>query len=220
MTTIGSGLRGSRVDLAPKARRTSAFFLVGFATCLGVAAPTLGQTFTDNPLTPGTAVKTTHIVELRGAVANLRSSVGLPVFTFSDPVLTGAQIRAAHVSELRTALGDVFNKFDASRPNYTDANLAGTAIKAAHIQELRNAVIEMTTFFTGCGSAPGAMTNGVTYCGRISGASEVDEWTFTATAGDRIAIHIGEITDDNDFVPWIRLQSPTDSNVANANGLE
>ena len=28
-------------------------------------------------------------------------------------------------------------------------------------------------------------------------------WTFTANAGDRIAVHIGEITDTNDFRPWI-----------------
>src|SRR5439155_1651835 len=32
---------------------------------------------------------------------------------------------------------------------------------------------------------------------------------FTATAGDRIAVHIGEIADAGDFSPWIRLWSPT-----------
>src|SRR5205823_3929952 len=32
----------------------------------------------------------------------------------------------------------------------------------------------------------------------------------TATAGDRIALHIGEITDtDGAFTPWIRLWGPT-----------
>src|SRR5438094_8987950 len=38
---------------------------------------------------------------------------------------------------------------------------------------------------------------------------DVDVWTFTATAGDRIAVHIGEIVDAGDFSPWIRLWSPT-----------
>jgi len=196
--------------------------LFAFIAFLGYASPAPCQTFTDDPLTPGIVVKAVHVVELRTAIANLRSSVGLPVFTFTDPVLTptSTPIRALHITELRTALGDVFNMFDASRPSYTDATLTGVVIKAAHIQELRTAVVGMTTFFNGCASIPGGLTNGVTYCGRISSASEVDEWTFTAAAGDHIAIHIGEITDDNDFWPWIRLQSPTDSNVANAAGPE
>jgi hypothetical protein len=39
---------------------------------------------------------------------------------------------------------------------------------------------------------------------------DVDAWTFTANAGDRIALHIGEVTDTNgNFGPWIRLWSPT-----------
>ncbi len=37
---------------------------------------------------------------------------------------------------------------------------------------------------------------------------DLDVWTFTATAGERIAVHIGEITDTDDFRPWIRLWAP------------
>ena len=40
---------------------------------------------------------------------------------------------------------------------------------------------------------------------------DVDVWTFTATAGERIAVHIGEMTDTDGFTPWIRLWSPATS---------
>ena len=37
----------------------------------------------------------------------------------------------------------------------------------------------------------------------------VDTWTFTANAGDRIALSIGEVVDTNGlFQPWIRIQAP------------
>ena len=49
------------------------------------------------------------------------------------------------------------------------------------------------------------LINGALHRGSISSAGEVDTWTFTANAGDRIAVHIGEIADNNDFRPWIRL---------------
>jgi hypothetical protein len=45
--------------------------------------------------------------------------------------------------------------------------------------------------------------------GTIALAGQTDVWTFTATAGDRIAVHVGEVSEANDFVPWIRLWSPT-----------
>ena len=54
----------------------------------------------------------------------------------------------------------------------------------------------------------GTLTNGALHTGSIDLAQEVDTWTFTANAGDRIAVHIGEIVDHNDFRPWIRLLAP------------
>ena len=70
------------------------------------------------------------------------------------------------------------------------------------------------------GGADGGPTdNGAMVTGRISAAGEVDEWTFTATAGDRITGHIGEIADDNDFRPRLRLLSPSDSVLADASGV-
>jgi hypothetical protein len=54
----------------------------------------------------------------------------------------------------------------------------------------------------------GVLVDGATHTGAITIAGQVDRWTFAASAGDRIAVHIGEITDSNGFSPWIRLQAP------------
>jgi hypothetical protein len=72
---------------------------------------------------------------------------------------------------------------------------------------------------TGCSSEGGAMLNGFQHCGFISNAGEVDTWTFTAIVGERISVHIGEIVDNNDFRPWIRLVSPTGTVLSSTAGL-
>jgi hypothetical protein len=51
------------------------------------------------------------------------------------------------------------------------------------------------------------MINGSTHAGTIL-SGDLDVWTFTANANDRIAIHIGETSDPLDFRPWIRLWAP------------
>ncbi len=65
----------------------------------------------------------------------------------------------------------------------------------------------------------GPLVNGALATGRISAAGEVDEWTFSANAGDRITVHVGEIVDDNDFRPWLRLLSPSDASLGEASGI-
>ena len=69
------------------------------------------------------------------------------------------------------------------------------------------------------GADGGPVDNGTLATGRIGTAGEVDEWTFTASAGQRIAVHIGEIVDDNDFRPWIRLLAPNDAELASFSGV-
>src|SRR5438093_1142596 len=54
--------------------------------------------------------------------------------------------------------------------------------------------------------------NGKLHSGEIL-QGEVDVWTFTANAGDRIAVHIGEITQTDDFQPWIGLWAPNGSSL-------
>ncbi len=43
------------------------------------------------------------------------------------------------------------------------------------------------------GDEGGPLTNGALHSGEIV-QGDLDVWTFTASAGDRIAVHIGEIT--------------------------
>ena len=63
------------------------------------------------------------------------------------------------------------------------------------------------------------LINGALHTGSISLPSQVATWTFNATAGDRIGVHIGEITDNNDFRPWIRLQAPDGTIIGNTSGV-
>ena len=62
------------------------------------------------------------------------------------------------------------------------------------------------------------LTNGALHTGEIL-QGDLDVWTFTATAGERIAVHIGEITDTDDFRPWIRLWAPNGATLGSAFGL-
>jgi hypothetical protein len=48
----------------------------------------------------------------------------------------------------------------------------------------------------------------------------VDVWTFTATAGDRIAVHVGEVTDNDDFRPWIRIWAPNGAVLGDTAGTD
>src|SRR5690606_26568796 len=58
------------------------------------------------------------------------------------------------------------------------------------------------------GDQGGALTNGAVHTGEIV-RGDVDVWTLTATMGDRIAIHIGQVSETSDFRPWIRLWGPS-----------
>ena len=51
-------------------------------------------------------------------------------------------------------------------------------------------------------------TNGAMHTGEIL-KGDLDVWTFTATAGERIAVHIGEIVDNGDFRRGFGCGRPT-----------
>ncbi len=68
------------------------------------------------------------------------------------------------------------------------------------------------------GDQGGPLTNGALHTGEIL-QGDLDVWTFTATAGERIALHIGEITETDDFRPWIRLWTPNGATLGSASGL-
>jgi hypothetical protein len=66
--------------------------------------------------------------------------------------------------------------------------------------------------------AQGAMTNGANHSGSISPVGDLDQWTFTATAGDAIALSIGEVAPFSAFNPWIRLNDPNGAQVGSSSG--
>jgi len=57
-------------------------------------------------------------------------------------------------------------------------------------------------------AAANVLVNGTSYLGTIAAAGETNSWTFTATAGETIAVHVGETATGN-FLPWLRLYGPT-----------
>jgi len=69
------------------------------------------------------------------------------------------------------------------------------------------------------GDQGGPLDNGATHIGEII-KGDLDVWTFTANQGDRIDLHIGEITDNDDFRPWVRLWAPNATVMADTAGVD
>jgi len=66
--------------------------------------------WTDDPATSSTHIRTVHINELRTAVNNDRSLSRLPAYAWTDnPIGAGTHIRAVHFIELRYAIQDLWN---------------------------------------------------------------------------------------------------------------
>ena len=58
------------------------------------------------------------------------------------------------------------------------------------------------------GDEGGPMTNGVSHGGTLT-TGDLDAWSFTAQAGDAIALSTGEVVSGASLAPWLRLFSPT-----------
>jgi hypothetical protein len=106
------------------------------------------QKFTDETLISGsTAIKATHISELRSRINNVRAKCGLGVFSWTSASLIAGvtTIRAVDVTELRTALNSAYTACAKAVPTYTDPVLTpgSTVIKLIHIGELRDDVISL-----------------------------------------------------------------------------
>jgi len=62
--------------------------------------------------------------------------------------------------------------------------------------------------FVAAGDEGGPLTNGVTYEGNNLPPGDLDVWTFSANSGDSFAVRVGQISETNNFEPWIRLYGP------------
>ena len=58
------------------------------------------------------------------------------------------------------------------------------------------------------GDEGGALVNGANHAGAIT-IGDLDQWTFTAAAGDAITASIGKTGGTAEFTPWIRVRSPS-----------
>ena len=57
------------------------------------------------------------------------------------------------------------------------------------------------------GDEGGPMTNGVAHQADLP-PGDLDVWSFTANAGDSLVVKVGQITETNNFAPWVRLYGP------------
>jgi hypothetical protein len=99
--------------------------------------------FTDDPLIAGISTAlATHVMEVREAVAAMRTAAGLgpPTYTDHPIVPETTEIKAMHISELRAQLVDALVALGLGSPPFTDPTLTPgeTTLKASHIQELRD----------------------------------------------------------------------------------
>src|SRR5438876_352271 len=62
-------------------------------------------------------------------------------------------------------------------------------------------------FVVPAGDEGGPLTNGGNHDGTIQ-LGDLDQWSFTANAGDRVVVRIGALTSTNTFDPWLRIYGP------------
>ena len=61
---------------------------------------------------------------------------------------------------------------------------------------------------------------GETVSGNLNAAGKVDEWTFTANAGDTVIARVGELSVTSDIRPRIRVTAPDGSQAATGQGFD
>lgn len=131
-TNVSSG-----VAYAYRVRAKNAFGLAGPYSGRDIAAKIA---FSNNPLGAGVDfVQAQHLMELRQAVASVRTCAGLNAPTWTDENLSGVQIKAIHLVELRNQLDSALQQLQVSLPEYTDGSITAgvTVVKASHVQEIR-----------------------------------------------------------------------------------
>ena len=98
--------------------------------------------FADDPLQLNvTPIQAVHFTEARAAVAAMRLSAGVGVFSFTDNSLAGLPVKAVHILQLRTALDEARAALLLPAMTYTNSIVATTSIvHLADLTEIRNGV--------------------------------------------------------------------------------
>lgn len=96
--------------------------------------------FTDDPLLVGeTAVKASHVLELRSRINELRVIAGLSSFTYTNPVSVGSVIYVSDITDLRTALDTARSALALSALTYANTLAPGVSkIRVIDIREIRD----------------------------------------------------------------------------------
>jgi hypothetical protein len=68
------------------------------------------------------------------------------------------------------------------------------------------------------GDQGGPLTSGVAVNGGIQ-VGDLDVWTISAAAGQKISAQVSELTDNNDFRPWIRIWAPNGASLGSTSGV-
>lgn len=110
---------------------------------LSTVDATTTTVFTNDPLTAGTVIQGTHVLELRTAVNAMRAAAGLTAQAFTDsPSLAGIRVKAIHLQQLRTALDQARSAIGLPALVYTDPTITtgSTKVKTTHFTSLRTGV--------------------------------------------------------------------------------
>src|SRR5207249_2177889 len=213
-----SGVTGSFNPAAPTGTNSTLTVGVGAAVVPGVYNLTVGGTGSpgnrSTPLTLTVSPAPSYTLSL----APTAVSIGQGATGTTTVTITRTNFNAAVTLSLGNAPSGVTGSFNPAAPTGTSSTLT-VSVGAAVAPGVYNLTVDGTgtpgnrstpLTLTVSGTAPRSLINGQTHSGTISAPGELHTWTFTATAGDYIALSIGEVAPVSvDFTPWIRLVSPT-----------
>src|SRR5437762_1069570 len=222
-----TGVTGAFDPAAPTGTSSALTVSVGAAVAPGVYHLTVNGTATagnrSTPLTLTVSATPDYALSLSPAALTIvQGMTGTTTVTITRTNFTGAVTLS-----LGSAPSGVTGSFNPAAPTGTSSTLT-VSVGAAVAPGVYNLTVDGTgtpgnrstpLTLTVSGSAPRSLINGQTHSGTISAPGELHTWTFTATAGDYIALSIGEVAPVSvDFTPWIRLVSPTGALLANSSG--
>src|SRR5207249_4926865 len=196
-----SGVTGSFDPAAPTGTSSTLTVSVGAAVPPGVYNLTVTGTATagnrSTPLTLTVSATPDYALSLSPAALTIvQGMTGTTTVTVTRTNFTGAVTLS-----LGGAPSGVTGSFNPAAPAGTSSTLT-VSVGAAVAPGVYNLTVDGTgtpgnrstpLTLTVSGSAPRSLINGQTHSGTISAPGELHTWTFTATAGDYIALSIGEV---------------------------
>src|SRR5256884_9003385 len=220
-----TGVTGSFNPAAPTGSSATLTVSVGAAVAPGVYNLTVAGTATaGNHSTPLT-LTVSAAPDYALSVAPTALTIAQGATGTTTVTITRTSFTDAVTLTLGNAPTGVTGSFNPAAPTGTSSTLT-VSVGAAVAPGVYNLTVDGTgtpgnrstpLTLTVSGTAPRSLINGQTHSGTISAPGELHTWTFTATAGDYIALSIGEGAPGSvGFTPWVCLGSPTRAALANS----